>query len=53
MSKPQGLSHLLNLGNSLGFDSRVRTADALTGQLRDLAGVETPVVTDGAVHTYW
>lgn len=33
--------------------NRVRTADALTSELRGLAGVETPVVTEGAVHTYW
>ena len=33
--------------------SRVRTADALTSSLRGLSGIETPRVTEGAVHTYW
>ncbi|MDA1159927.1 MAG: DegT/DnrJ/EryC1/StrS family aminotransferase [Planctomycetota bacterium] len=54
MSELQGAVALAQLGKLEGVvDSRVRTADALTGQLRGLPGVETPAVTDGAVHTYW
>ncbi len=54
MSELQGAVALAQLGKLEGIvDSRVRTADALTGQLRGLTGVETPAVTDGAVHTYW
>ncbi len=54
MSELQGAVALAQLGKLEGVvDSRVRTADALTSQLRGLAGVATPAVTDGAVHTYW
>lgn len=54
MSELQGAVALAQLGKlEWVVDSRVRTADALTGQLRGLTGVETPAVTDGAVHTYW
>ncbi|MHC4878905.1 MAG: DegT/DnrJ/EryC1/StrS family aminotransferase [Planctomycetota bacterium] len=34
-------------------DNRVRTAESLTSALRGIAGVETPRITDGAVHTFW
>ena len=54
MSELQGAVALAQLGKlEWVVDSRVRTADALTGQLRGLAGVETPAVPDGAVHTFW
>ena len=54
MSELQGAVALAQLGKLEGVvDSRVRTAYALTAQLRGVAGVATPAVTDGAVHTYW
>lgn len=54
MSELQGAVALAQLGKlEWVVDSRVRTADALTSELRGLPGVETPAVTDGAVHTYW
>ena len=54
MSELQGAVALAQLGKLEGVvASRVRTADALTSQLRGLPGVETPAVTHGAVHTYW
>ncbi len=54
MSELQGAVALAQLGKLEGVvDSRIRTADALTAQLRGVAGVATPAVTDGAVHTYW
>jgi len=34
-------------------DSRIRTASALTSELAGLPGIETPVVTDQSVHTFW
>lgn len=54
MSELQGAVALAQLGKlEWVVNSRVRTADALTSQLRGIAGVETPTVTEGAVHTYW
>jgi perosamine synthetase len=54
MSELQGAVALAQLQKLDGVvNSRVRTADALTSQLRGLPGVETPTVTNGAVHTYW
>ena len=54
MSELQGAVALAQLQKLDGVvDSRIHTADALTSQLRGLSGVATPVVTDGAVHTYW
>ncbi|MDA0590159.1 MAG: DegT/DnrJ/EryC1/StrS family aminotransferase [Planctomycetota bacterium] len=54
MSELQGAVALAQLPKLDGVvESRVRTADALTSALRGLPGVETPQVTDGAVHTYW
>ena len=54
MSELQGAVALAQLGKlEWVVDSRVRTADALTSELRGLPGVETPTVTEGAVHTYW
>jgi perosamine synthetase len=54
MSELQGAVALAQLGKlEWVVGSRVRTADALSSELRGLTGVETPAVTDGAVHTYW
>jgi polysaccharide deacetylase family protein (PEP-CTERM system associated) len=54
MSELQGAVALAQLEKlEWVVNSRVRTADALTGELRGLTGIETPAVTNGAVHTYW
>ena len=54
MSELQGAVALAQLPKLDGVvESRVRTADALTSALRGLPGIESPQVTDGAVHTYW
>jgi len=54
MSELQGAVALAQLPKLDGVvESRVRTADAFTSALRGLPGVESPRVTDGAVHTYW
>jgi len=34
-------------------ESRVRTAAALTAELSGLPGIETPVITEQSVHTFW
>ena len=34
-------------------ESRVRTAAALTTELAGLPGIETPVITENSVHTFW
>jgi dTDP-4-amino-4,6-dideoxygalactose transaminase len=50
MSELQGAVALAQLGKlEWVVDSRVRTADALTSELRGLPGVETPTVTEGGV----
>jgi dTDP-4-amino-4,6-dideoxygalactose transaminase len=33
--------------------ARVKTAEQLSGMLNGLPGIQTPVVEDGATHTYW
>ena len=33
--------------------SRIRLADSFTSQLRGLAGIATPDISGGSVHTYW
>jgi perosamine synthetase len=54
MSELQGAVALAQLPKLEGVvENRVRTAESLTSALRGVAGVETPRVTDGAVHTYW
>lgn len=54
MSELQGavaLAQLTKLDKVV--ENRVRTAEALTSELRGLAGIETPRITDAGVHTYW
>jgi dTDP-4-amino-4,6-dideoxygalactose transaminase len=34
-------------------ESRIRTAAALTTELAGVPGIETPVITDNSVHTFW
>ena len=34
-------------------ESRIRTADELSRQLRDVAGLQTPQVSPRSLHTYW
>ena len=54
MSELQGAVALAQLQKLEGVvESRVRTAEALTSSIRGLAGVETPEVTVGGLHTYW
>ncbi len=54
MSELQGAVALAQLPKLEGVvENRVRTAESLTSALRGVSGVETPRVTDGAVHTYW
>ncbi len=54
MSELQGACALGQLPKLEGVvEARVRTATALTSALTGVAGIETPRVTDGAVHTYW
>jgi perosamine synthetase len=54
MSELQGAIALAQLPKLEGVvENRVRTAESLTSALRGVSGVETPRVTDGAVHTYW
>ncbi|MBI1313395.1 DegT/DnrJ/EryC1/StrS family aminotransferase [bacterium] len=54
MSELQGAVALAQLPKLDGVvENRVRTAEALTSALRGVAGVETPRITDGAVHTFW
>ncbi len=54
MSELQGAVALAQLPKLEGVvENRVRTAESLTSALRGVSGVETPRITDGAVHTYW
>lgn len=54
MSELQGACALGQLPKLDGVvEARVRTATALTSALTGVAGIETPRVTDGGVHTYW
>ncbi len=54
MSELQGAVALAQLPKLEGVvENRVRTAQSLTSALRGVFGVETPRVTDGAVHTFW
>jgi perosamine synthetase len=54
MSELQGAVALAQLPKLEGVvENRVRTAESLTSALRGVAGVETPRITDGAVHTFW
>lgn len=54
MSELQGAVALAQLPKLEGVvENRVRTAESLTSALRGVAGVETPQITDGAVHTFW
>ena len=54
MSELQGAVALAQLPKLEGVvENRVRTAESLTSALRGVSGVETPRITDGAVHTFW
>jgi dTDP-4-amino-4,6-dideoxygalactose transaminase len=54
MSELQGAVALAQLEKlETVVQRREDLADQLNGMLADLPGVETPVVTDNAVHTYW
>ena len=37
----------------MSVNARVQTADALTAKINDVAGIKTPNVLPGSVHTYW
>jgi len=54
MSELQGAVALGQLGKlEQVVTSRVRSADSFTSQLRGLAGIATPDISGGSVHTYW
>ena len=54
MSELQGAVAAAQLPKLPGVVSaRIETADKLTGLLEGVPGIQTPVVEDGARHTYW
>ncbi len=54
MTELQGAVGLGQLPKLQGcVDARQATAEMLTEQIRDLAGITAPVVADGSTHAYW
>ena len=54
MSELQGAVALAQLQQLESVvESRIATANSLTSALHSVAGIETPRITDGGVHTYW
>ena len=51
LSGAVALAQLDQLDGSV--ETRIKTADELTAMIKDVAGIQTPVVSEGSKHTYW